>query len=178
VKFAFLGRLVSTKNVPVLLHAIADLRRTGCPCQLLIIGDGPERKNLENLASELAIDSTVSFLSYVIEADLERALAGVVAVVSPGASGEVFGLAAAENMRRGRIPIVPAASALAEVVGDAGMTFPEGDSPSLAAAMQRLIAEPALRERLSSAAQQRSQKLFNEDAMLDAHISLYKSIQK
>lgn len=178
VKFAFLGRLVSTKNVPVLLHAIAELRRTGCPCQLLIIGDGPERKNLEKLASELAIDGTVSFLSYVIEADLERALAGVVAIVSPGASGEVFGLAAAENMRRGRIPIVPAASALAEVVGDSGLTFPESDAPGLAAAMQRLIAEPELRERLSSAAQRRSQKLFNEDAMVDAHISLYKSIQK
>jgi hypothetical protein len=44
--------------------------------------------------------------------------------------------------------------------------------------MQRLIAEPELRERLSSAAQQRSQKLFNEGAMVDAHIFLYNSIQK
>ena len=35
-----------------------------------------------------------------------------------------------------------AASALAEVVGDSGLTFPESDAPGLAAAMQRLIAEP------------------------------------
>ncbi len=178
VKFAFLGRLVSTKSVPVLLHAMAELRKRGTSCELLIIGDGPERNSLENEVSELAIGDAVSFLSYVIEADLERALAGVVAVVSPGASGEVFGLAAAENMRRGRVAIVPASSALAEVVGDSGLIFPEGDSLKLAAVMQRLIAEPELRERLSWAARERSQKLFDEDAMVDAHISLYKSIQK
>jgi len=178
VKFAFLGRLVSTKNVPVLLHALAELCRDNVPCQLLVIGDGPERQNLEQLASDLNIVTAVTFLSYIPAADLERALAGVVAVVSPGASGEVFGLAAAENMRHGRIPIVPSSNALAEVVGDAGLTFPESDAPSLAAAMQRLIADPDLRERLSSLAQQRSQKLFNEDAMVDAHISLYNSIEK
>ncbi len=178
VKFAFLGRLVSTKNVPLLLRAMADLRANGISCQLLIIGDGPERKGLEKLTSELAIGDAVSFLSYVLEADLEHALAGVVAVVSAGASGEVFGLAAAENMRRGRIAIVPAASALAEVVGDSGVTFPEGDPRGLADAMRRLIAEPELRQRLSLAAQERCEKLFQEDAMVDAHISLYKSIQK
>jgi glycosyltransferase involved in cell wall biosynthesis len=178
VKFAFLGRLVSTKNVPVLLHAMAELQRHGNSCQLLIIGDGPERKSLEQLTTELAIGGAVSFLSYIPETDLERALAGVIAVVSPGASGEVFGLAAAENMRHGRIAIVPAASALEEVVGDSGLTFPEGDPLGLAGAMQRLLAEPELRERLSSSARERSEKLFQENAMVDAHIFLYNSIQK
>jgi glycosyltransferase involved in cell wall biosynthesis len=177
IRFAFLGRLVSTKNVPLLLLAMAELRANGTPCQLLVVGDGPERKGLEALASRLQIRNAISFLSYVPEADLDRSLSGVVSVVSPGASGEVFGLAAAENMRRGRVAIVPANSAIAEVVGDSGLTFSEGDASGLAAAMRQLIVQPDLRRRLSIAARERSSAVFSEEAMVNSHIALYRSLK-
>lgn len=178
IQFAFLGRLVSTKNVAVLVRSMAELRGCGVACRLLIVGDGPERAGLEELASKLGIQDAISFMRYVPEADLEHALEGVTSIVSPGASGEVFGLAAAENMRRGRIAIVPANSAIAEVVGDSGLTFPEGDAARLAAAMRLLITEPDLRRRLSTAARERCRSLFSEEAMVDAHVALYRSLER
>jgi glycosyltransferase involved in cell wall biosynthesis len=89
----------------------------------------------------------------------------------------VFGLAAAENMRRGRVAIVPANSAIAEVVGDSGLTFSEGDASGLAAAMRQLIVQPDLRRRLSIAARERSSAVFSEEAMVNSHIALYRSLK-
>lgn len=176
VTFAFLGRLVASKNVALLLRAAGELKSSGTSFHLTIIGDGPERENLGRLTEELGLGSSVSFVQYVPDDRLEIALARVSAVVVPAASGEVFGLAAAENMRHGRFALVPASSAAAEVVGDAGLTFSEDDAAGLAEAMKRVITDGDLRVRLAAAARERCRTLFGDAAMVDGHIFLYKSL--
>src|ERR1700733_8205990 len=176
IGFAFLGRLVASKRIPVLLAATKELHTMDQSFQLLIIGDGPEREALENLAQQYELSGCVSFTHYLDDNQLNDTLALVASVVIPSGSGEVFNLAAAENMRHGRIAIVPSGSAVAEVAGDAGVSFAEGDASSLAKAMKSIIENSELRESLSQAARDRCQRLFPDEIMVRAHLDLYRSL--
>ena len=120
VTFAFLGRLVPSKGLPLLLRAAAELKLSGCPGQLIIVGDGPERKHLESMTNELHLETQVLLVGFVPDDQLEGFSAPVTAVAVPSSIGEVFGLATAENLQRGRIAIVPKGTAISEVAGNSG----------------------------------------------------------
>jgi len=66
----YVGRLISHKNVDVLLRAIAEVRREIPDIRCGIIGDGPERQNLVALSRELGIGDNVKFFGF-IESDEE-----------------------------------------------------------------------------------------------------------
>jgi glycosyltransferase involved in cell wall biosynthesis len=171
---AFIGRLVGTKGVDVLLRAAARVKSNGLGFRLRIIGDGPERPRLEAQAQALELTDRVKFLGYQPDANLREALAGASIIVVPSLTGEVFGLVALEGMLRGMVPIVSAGGALAEVVGDAGLAFPPGDSDALADCLLRAIAggsADALRER----SRRRAQVVFNEEEMVAQHFVLYRA---
>ncbi len=83
LSFAFLGRLVSAKGPQVLLEAAAGLRARGAAFRLKVIGEGPERPNLEAQVTALGIRDSVSFLGYLPPDRLERELGDVAAVILP-----------------------------------------------------------------------------------------------
>jgi len=66
----FVGRLIRAKGVDMLLRAIACLRENHWEGSVAIVGDGPERKNLESLSKELGIQDIVKFFGR-IESDEE-----------------------------------------------------------------------------------------------------------
>jgi len=61
----FVGRLTKEKNIPLLLNAIGIIKREIPDVRVLIIGDGPERKRLENLSKRLDISGNVQFLGFL-----------------------------------------------------------------------------------------------------------------
>src|SRR5262249_21669747 len=125
--FVFLGRLVSAKGTHILLKAAHGLTARGFGFRLCIVGDGPERRNLEAQAEALGLRGRVAFLGSLSPSALEEVIAEAAAIVMPSLGGEVFGLVAAESMLRGQLPVVSDLGSLAEVVNGAGMTFPPGD---------------------------------------------------
>ncbi len=60
----FAGRLLGNKNIDILLHAIAEIKKTEPRISLVVIGEGPEKKNLEKLQKELKLETNVSFLGF------------------------------------------------------------------------------------------------------------------
>ena len=58
---AYLGRLKNHKNVDILIRALAEMKRLGVPARLEIIGDGPERSRLEQLALDLEVRQQITF---------------------------------------------------------------------------------------------------------------------
>jgi len=174
--FAFVGRLVSTKGVPVLLEAAARLRERGREFRLVIVGDGPERARLEALVRKRNLHSLVHFRGALLEAEKEDALAGVTAVVLPSLGGEVFGLAAAESMLCGRAVVASSLGSLSEVVGDAGLVFSPGNAEELADCLERFWEDPSLAGQLSARARDRAARLFGEQRMLEDHARLYRSL--
>jgi glycosyltransferase involved in cell wall biosynthesis len=170
----FHGRLVNSKGLDILLQALATLRSAGRSFELSVIGDGPERPALENLARKLGLTSCVRFAGRLSASEMESALANARMVVMPSLGGEVFGLVLAENMSRGLAVVASDLGALAEVLGDAGLTFRTGDASDLARQLVRLFDDPELAPRLALRARQRVLDLFSPDGMVEAHAKVYR----
>ncbi len=174
--FVFMGRLVSTKGVHILLQATERLRKKGLSFRVKIIGDGPERRALEEAAKALGLGDAVSFLGYLRGEKTAEVLDEATAIVMPSLGGEVFGLVAAENMMQGRLLIVSDIGSLAEVVGPAGLRFKAGDPEGLANCLESVLRSPRLAVDLGQRARGRSLEFFREQRMIDDHIRLYHKV--
>lgn len=170
------GRLVSSKGVATLLDAAGLLRDRGLSFRVVIIGDGPDRADLVAHAGRLDLGERVRFLGALRREALDRRLAESVAVVMPSMGGEVFGLVALENMMRARLVVASDLGALAEVVGDGGLTFPIGDASALAERLQRILTSPALAGQIRRRARERSLEFFGRETMIEKHQSLYRRL--
>src|SRR5207302_4135571 len=103
--FAYVGRLISEKGIPILLEAARILKEEGLQFQVTIIGDGPERDRLEAVARNLGLSDEISFAGYLRGDALRRAASNATALVMPSICEETAGLAAIEQMMRGRLVI-------------------------------------------------------------------------
>lgn len=176
VTFAFQGRLVTTKGVRVILEACNLLKSKDLPFQLLIIGDGPNRPNLETLSRQLGIEDLVQFVGYLSPESLEEKMETVDAVLMPSLAGEVFGMVALENMLRGKLVIVSDIGALTEVVGDTGFSCATGEPAAWAACMERVVRDPALCVSHGTKARQRALDVFSIEQMTSGHMQLYEGL--
>jgi len=174
--FAFVGRLVTTKGVRVLLEAAQRLKAKGLEFRVKIAGQGPDRGALEDFSRELGLQSCVEFLGYVSPKDLSAVLSDASAVVMPSLAGEVFGLSAAENMSNGKLVIASDLGSLREVIGDSGMIFSAGDSVALGDRMEEVIANPDTITRLGRAAHERIAEKFALESMITDHYVLYRRL--
>jgi glycosyltransferase involved in cell wall biosynthesis len=173
VTFAFQGRLVTTKGVRVILEACSLLKSRDLPFQLLIIGDGPNRPNLEALSQHLGIEHLVQFVGYLSPESLEEKMETVDAILMPSLAGEVFGMVALENMLRGKLVIVSDIGALTEVVGDTGFSCATGEPAAWAACMERVLRDPALCVSHGTRARQRALDMFSTEQMILTHLQTY-----
>lgn len=137
------------KGLTYLLEALARLRRTRPELRLLVIGRLREDSDTGARISELGLDDAVEFRSGLTrEALVEHYARATLAVVPSLYEG--FGLPAGEAMACG-VPVVSTrGGALPEVVGDAGVLVPPGDSRALANAIDGLLDDPARRAGLSA----------------------------
>ena len=146
----FAGNLIASKGVDVLIEAIALLRARGVPCQLRIIGTGPEEPRLRALAAERALGDAVSWSPFVSQHELPKELgAATVTVLVSRGQAEGLGLVLAEALMAGSAVIGTAAGGIPEVVVDerTGLIAKDGDAADLARQIERLLTDAALRER-------------------------------
>ncbi len=152
VVLGFAGRLARNKGADVLLAAIAILQSLGLPVRLVVVGDGAERESLQARARDLGISAITSFVGRVPRTEIYGAIKGFDIAVVPSRE-EGFGLSALEAMAAS-VPVVASrVDALQEVVleGITGLLVPVDDPVNLAAALARLVADAALRQRMGAA---------------------------
>ncbi len=123
VTFAYVGRLVPEKGLPVLLAATSILHREGFDFAVLLVGDGPERAGLEATIAQTGLTDVVRITGFLRGDALAQVLDGIGVVVMPSVWEETAGLAAIEHMMRGRLVIASKIGGLGEVVGDSGITM-------------------------------------------------------
>ena len=99
-----IARLTSQKRVDLALRCIGFLSTLGAKLPLTVVGDGPERANLEALARELGITDRVHFIGAVPPSDIPGVLATADLMYFP-AQAEGFGLSAAEALMSG-VPVI------------------------------------------------------------------------
>ncbi len=147
----FLGRLVSDKGADLLLRAVHHLREMGRAPTLTIIGTGPEEEVLRRLSAELGLRDQVKFVGGKSGNELAALLNQHRILVVPSRWAEPFGLVALEGIACGCTVVGSEDGGLKEAMGACGITFKNGDYPSLAAALDRLLGDRALEEELRRA---------------------------
>ena len=170
-----LGRLVRDKGFDLAVEAFAQVR-VRCPgARLALAGDGPERAALERQAAETGLDGAVEFRGWVAPEAVPSIIAESAVVVVPSRWREAFCLVALEASLLARPVVVTAVGGLPEVVadGETGLVVAKEDAASLAAALARLLDDPALARRLGTEGARRARRLFGFEAYVDAHEELY-----
>jgi len=158
------------KRIDRLLRAVAQLRDESIHC--VLIGDGPERRSLERLASELHISELVTFTGRVEK--IGDYLQALDVFVLPSGPEESFGNAAVEAMGVGIPAIVFAdGGGLTEHVEDSRTGFIVGNESELALRLRELVRDDGLRERLGGEAQRLVTTRYTLEAMADAYEVLY-----
>jgi glycosyltransferase involved in cell wall biosynthesis len=174
--FAYVGRFVPEKGVAVLLDAARVLRDEGLAFDILLVGDGPQRGELEKQIRRNGLEDCTRLTGFLRGIELHSVFEFVHVVVMPSVVEETAGLAAIEQMMRGRLVIASSIGGLAEIVGQAGLLFPPRDVAALAACMKRVIADPNLVIHLGVTARKRALELFGHERTLDEHEQLYRRL--
>ena len=169
-----IGRLWPQKRLQDVIFALDLIRVLRKDMHLLVIGDGPQRAQLERFARLITCHEHVHFLG--LRHDVPRLLPHLDLVWH--ASGyEGLPNAVMEAMAAG-IPVVAtdiSGNRDLVVSGETGYLVPLGDRAALARWGYKLLEDPALRERLGRAAQQRI-ATFTVERMVAAHAALYREI--
>ena len=135
-------------------------------------GDGSYRTALELRASDLVAQGLLSFLGH--RSDIQTVLAGMDILVNPSLSESAsYTMIEASLMRR---PVVATAvGGLLDTVRheETGLLVPPADPGALAAAIDRLVGDPGLRDRLGSAGRMHVEALFNLTATVDSVEAAY-----
>ncbi len=176
LRVGYVGRLARHKGVHVLIEAVAGLEG----CTLVLVGEGPERASLARQIAAADLSSEVSFLGHLVEDALPACYRGldVLAVPSlPTASWtEQFGRVVVEAMASGVPVVASTAGALPDVVGDAGLLVPPGDSNALRAALLRLSTDPELWGDLRRRGLERAER-FRWSAVAASQRDLYQQVR-
>ena len=166
-RIGFIGRFEAVKGLDVLLDAF---RRLTTPAELVLVGDGSRRPAL--------VGDRIHVLAAVAFEQIPSLLKAVDVLVLPSVTilplhREQFGRVLVEAMAAG-VPVIGSRSgAIPEVIGDAGLVVPERDPAALAQAIETVLTESDLRQRLIERGRQRAATQFAWSTIADKTLSLF-----
>jgi glycosyltransferase involved in cell wall biosynthesis len=171
--FLFVGRLVPYKGLDILLKAIARVPGAA----VVLVGDGPLRNRLGDLADGLGLGGRVRFAGPLQQHGIASLLAGARALILASRDvSETFGLVQLEAMASG-VPVVasdlPTGIREVGVDGETCLLVPPGDVSALSAALAKLQSEPRLAERLGTAGRERFNLNFTRERMVERLLRWY-----
>jgi phosphatidylinositol alpha-mannosyltransferase len=153
----YIGRFETRKGAMYLLKAFRQLRREGLDCRLLMIGAGPQEREVRRYIATRRLQG-VELLGRVSDQDKIRALATADVFVSPATGQESFGIVLLEAMAAG-VPIVCSdIHGYKGVVrrGEQALLVPPKDVTALSGAIGTLLRDPALRARMGASGKERA----------------------
>ncbi len=177
LNIGYVGRLVEEKGIEILLQAVSKLSG---PWSLQILGDGPDRKRFEQAAQWLGIAPRVTFDHKMPSSHLPHYFSGLDVLVLPSLSRanwkEQFGRVLIEAMACDVIAVGARSGAIPEVIGDAGLTFAEGNTEELREQLQNLLDNNSLREELRQKGRKRVTENYTQAAIAHNTVEVYRQI--
>ncbi|HEY1804594.1 MAG TPA: glycosyltransferase [Terracidiphilus sp.] len=171
------GRLVPFKGFDVLIRAMQKVRGN-----LLVVGDGPQRRYLEEIASDCRESGRVFFTGTVDNSQIADYLSAADVFVIPSVSrAESFGIVQLEAMASG-LPVINTDidSGVREVSidGQTGITVAPGDASAMSEAIRLLLDRPDLRQQFGKAAKARVKAEYSAELMCMRTMNVYDEAMK
>lgn len=173
----YVGRLVEQKGVDLLLDALSGLEGTW---RAYILGSGPEREALHIQAQRLRLANRVSFDEQIPSSQMPAFYHQLDALVVPSRTRpnwkEQFGRVIVEAMACG-VPVIGSDSGeIPNVIGSAGLIFPEGQVEVLRAHLVRLLGDPSLQKELARRGRERVLARFTQAQVAAQTYRVYRAI--
>lgn len=171
----YAGLLAPSKGVSVLLDAVRAT--TACDMRLILLGDGPSRREAEALAAAPAFAGRVLLRGKTCPVEVLAAMAAARAVVHPALFPESFGLTGVEAMAMGRPVAGFGFGGTSDWLrdGQTGLCVRPADSDSLARALDRLVRDPDLADALGAGARRAAERDYDRDMIGDRLAGLYRA---
>jgi glycosyltransferase involved in cell wall biosynthesis len=180
------ARLMRWKGQDRLLDAFAVVRKSLPDAHLVLAGEsldaapdglGDYRDYLLRRASELGVSDAVHLPGFVSQAEMPR-FYGAIDVLAHPSSEEPFGLVVVEAMASARPVIASDRGGTPEIIRDGvdGLLVDVNQPPAMAAAITRILSEPALASELSAAGRRRVVETFTPRIQADAMLQVYEEI--
>ena len=178
-------RLVAKKGVDFLLRAFCGIHQIMPDTHLIVVGDGRLLKRYQRLAPSLGIGAHVTFTGRVNHMDIHRYywLSDLFVLASRIQVDPTAGIRDAETMGRvlceanaARVPVIAARSGGIPSVIDHeenGLLFTPDDEQDFLRQIQRIRADPLLRERLIQNGMQRVRQQFDWSVVMQAHLRYF-----
>jgi glycosyltransferase involved in cell wall biosynthesis len=169
------ARLVPLKGLTFLIEAAARLARKNMAFEVRIAGTGSQQESLERLARSLGLSDRVRFLGQVT--DMPGFYRGLDVFVLPSLS-EGLPLVVLEAMAMGKPIAATCLAGTREVVRDGvdGFLVPSANATALGDALERLAADPSLRQQMGAAGRQRVLADFCIDRVAREVVQVYERI--
>jgi len=171
----WIGRMTAVKRTDVVLECFRRLRDEGVDAVLCMVGDGPDRQSVENLAGGLGIMRDSLFPGY--QEDVGPFFAAFDVFVLPSGN-EGTPVTAIEALASGCPVVATRVGGVPDVVtdGEDGFLVDPGDVEGLAASLARLANDPALRARMGGAGRERMRSRYAVDRLIDDVDRLYREL--
>lgn len=176
--FIAVGRLVPWKHFDAAVRAVRLVRRKAPKARLIIVGEGPERSALKELARKEGVKDTVQFAGALPADTTHRYIEAADALVLPS-SYEGLSHTLLEAMALGTLVIASRAGGNAELVEDGahGFLVPPGNPRALAAAMNRVLTlSPEAHARMVAAALARAQEVARDSEAASRIFALWQEV--
>ncbi|MDX6388072.1 MAG: hypothetical protein QOD85_1874, partial [Gaiellaceae bacterium] len=171
----WIGRMTAVKRTDDILVAFKRLRDSGVDAVLCLVGDGPDRPELERRAHELGVIRDTVFLGY--QEDVAPFYSAFDALILPS-SNEGTPVSAIEALAAGRPVVATRVGGVPDVVrdGEDGFLVEAGDTDELADRLEQLARDPALRERMGKQGRERVLPRYAVDRLVEDVDELYRSL--
>jgi glycosyltransferase involved in cell wall biosynthesis len=170
-----IGRLSREKGYRYLVSALEPLVAGGADVKLVIIGEGPERRDLERRAGELGLRERVLLPGYKEDAGRYIALfdAYVLSSLTEG-----LPIAILESMHAETPIVATAVGGVPELLlnGEAGLLVPPADPRALAGAVNRLLRDGALAGELTRRAKAIVCSKYSPETMARSYLEAYENV--
>jgi glycosyltransferase involved in cell wall biosynthesis len=173
-----LGRFSSEKGFQTAIEAFFVLKKNHSDARLLIIGEGSERINLENLVNQLNLKNAVTFIGRLDKKEIPIYINQATIAIVPSYL-ESFGLAALEAMQMGRPVIASEVGGLPEIVSHkkTGLLVPPQDPIALCKAIESLLEQPEKTVQMGMNAREYASTHFTLNENVSQYENLYKNLK-